>query len=209
LERKLIKEQVLQASVNMLKFILISLFLTIHTSTGQFFAGIDGGIDGGLRNVDGQDYQVVLVRRPQPQIAPAIVRQPIAIRAQPIPQPIQVIRPQPLIRPAYEDYGPPQPYSFGYQSAGDDGTTSSRQESSDGTRVTGSYSYQDAQGLYRTVEYVADENGFRATIRTNEPGTANESPADVQLTAEAPPPGVVEQWLRPQARPLGRIIRRA
>lgn len=38
-------------------------------------------------------------------------------------------------------------------------------------RHTGSYGYTDAYGVYRKVDYVADENGFRATIRSNEPGT--------------------------------------
>lgn len=31
-------------------------------------------------------------------------------------------------------------------------------------------SYTDPLGIFRVVEYIADENGFRASIRTNEPG---------------------------------------
>lgn len=47
------------------------------------------------------------------------------------------------------------------------------------------------QGIYRIVEYVADANGFRATIKTNEPGVdGKESPADVVMNAEAPPAGL-------------------
>lgn len=58
--------------------------------------------------------------------------------------------------------------------------------------VKGTYGYTDAQGLYRVVEYVADENGFRANIRTNEPGVdGKESPADVVLTAEQTPAGIL------------------
>lgn len=34
---------------------------------------------------------------------------------------------------------------------------------------------------------LADDTGFHATIKTNEPGTANESPADVELHAYEPP----------------------
>ena len=40
---------------------------------------------------------------------------------------------------------------------------------------TGSYGYVDSYGIYRQVDYVADKDGFRATIKTNEPGTANQS----------------------------------
>lgn len=40
---------------------------------------------------------------------------------------------------------------------------------------TGSYGYTDSYGIYRQVDYIADKHGFRATIKTNEPGTANES----------------------------------
>lgn len=51
----------------------------------------------------------------------------------------------------------------------------------------GSYGYTDANGLYRKVEYIADEHGYRATITTNEPGTANADPADVKIYAKEPP----------------------
>ena len=33
------------------------------------------------------------------------------------------------------------------------------------------------------VEYVADAAGYRATVKTNEPGTANANPADVQVSS--------------------------
>lgn len=52
---------------------------------------------------------------------------------------------------------------------------------SDGERVTGSYGYLGPDGLYRHVEYIADENGFRAKIRTSEPGTANDNPSNIQI----------------------------
>lgn len=43
-------------------------------------------------------------------------------------------------------------------------------------------SYTDPFGTFRVVEYIADENGFRASIRTNEPGIGkadNGDPASV------------------------------
>ncbi|XP_022240175.1 uncharacterized protein LOC106458290 isoform X2 [Limulus polyphemus] len=81
----------------------------------------------------------------------------------------------------------PQPYDFGYQVKDDYGNSQSRQEAGDdyGNKV-GSYSYRDAYGIYRKVEYVADADGFRAKIKTNEPGTSNDSPADVSIVAEEP-----------------------
>lgn len=43
----------------------------------------------------------------------------------------------------------------------------------------GSYGYTDAHGIYRKVDYIADEHGFRAKISTNEPGTESADPANV------------------------------
>lgn len=60
---------------------------------------------------------------------------------------------------------PPQPYQFGYDSNDEYGNTAYRKESGDGNgRVQGSYGYKDAQGIERTVEYVADEHGYRAQV---------------------------------------------
>lgn len=48
-----------------------------------------------------------------------------------------------------------------------------RQENSNKPmEVHGSYGYRDNHGVYREVYYVADKNGFRANIKTNEPGLA-------------------------------------
>ncbi|PRD31720.1 UNVERIFIED_CONTAM: Cuticle protein 10.9 [Trichonephila clavipes] len=82
-------------------------------------------------------------------------------------------------------YGIPNPYQYSYSSPAIGGS-SSHQESGDGTgRVTGSYSVVDEDGRSRTVEYVADELGFRANIVTNEPGTSNQAPADVTISSSA------------------------
>ena len=71
------------------------------------------------------------------------------------------------------------PYSFNYVAQGEDGS-SSRQETGDASgRVVGSYTIAVEDGRRRVVDYVADQDGFRATIDTNEPGTDVQNPADV------------------------------
>ncbi|CAL1271483.1 unnamed protein product [Larinioides sclopetarius] len=86
--------------------------------------------------------------------------------------------------PAYDEHYAPQPYDFGYETNDDYGTTTFRKESGDGHgRVQGSYGYKDDKGIERVVEYVADEHGYRAEIKTNEPGTESQNPADVILHA--------------------------
>ncbi|GBM74286.1 hypothetical protein AVEN_20297-1 [Araneus ventricosus] len=100
----------------------------------------------------------------------------------------------------------PIPYSFNYAAPSEDGGSSSHQESGDGNgRVTGSYSLSNLEGHSRTVDYIADEAGFRATIRTNEPGTANINPADVVMesSAEANP---ISYSLGTAAAPATRVI---
>ncbi|KAG8194082.1 hypothetical protein JTE90_003027 [Oedothorax gibbosus] len=85
---------------------------------------------------------------------------------------------------------PKKPYKFGYNTDDGYGNTQNRYESSDpyDGSVKGSYGYWNADGVYRTVYYVADNGGFRAKVKTNEPGTANQNPAGVQITAYDPPP---------------------
>ncbi|PRD25251.1 UNVERIFIED_CONTAM: Cuticle protein 16.8 [Trichonephila clavipes] len=80
----------------------------------------------------------------------------------------------------------PQPYKFGY-SIKDHHGEQHREESSDGGHaVRGSYGFTDARGIRRQVHYVADHAGFRAQVKTNEPGTANQNPAAVHLISDAP-----------------------
>ncbi|PRD30893.1 UNVERIFIED_CONTAM: Cuticle protein 16.8 [Trichonephila clavipes] len=79
----------------------------------------------------------------------------------------------------------PQPYEYGYALKDEHGNTQHRKESSDGHgKVEGSYGFTDEHGLYRSVQYVADKEGFRASIKTNEPGTESQDPADVHLDSE-------------------------
>ncbi|UXI15784.1 Guanylate kinase [Sarcoptes scabiei] len=72
----------------------------------------------------------------------------------------------------------PDPYSFAFEETDELGTKISRQESGDERGVIqGQYSYIDATGLTRTVQYIADDDGFRANVISNEPGLASSAPA--------------------------------
>ncbi|KAG1698100.1 Cuticle protein 10.9 [Nymphon striatum] len=78
----------------------------------------------------------------------------------------------------------PQPYEFSYDIKDDEHNSNGRQESGDEYGfMKGSYNIQLANGLNRWVEYVADGEGFRATVKTNEPGTDSQNPADVVMEA--------------------------
>ncbi|KAF8782296.1 cuticle protein 10.9-like [Argiope bruennichi] len=85
----------------------------------------------------------------------------------------------------YEPKYPPHPYGFGYEIKDHLGNQQYRKEHSDGKKVIGSYGFTDAHGIHRLVDYVADEHGFRAKVRTNEPGTANQDPANVHIQSTA------------------------
>lgn len=93
----------------------------------------------------------------------------------------------------------PSPYSFAYNTADVSGNQIVRQEAGDANgAVRGRYGYRDADGLYRTVEYIADANGFRAAIRSNEPGLGNSAdvngiPASVFLQTETTPTKVASK----------------
>ncbi|XP_070387714.1 prisilkin-39-like [Dermacentor albipictus] len=90
-----------------------------------------------------------------------------------------------------------QPTQAGYRGAGFGGYAavgtpyggydvyaSFRTEQGDSNNArTGSYGYRDVNGLYRRINYVADANGFRATVDTNEPGTAPGASADAVFNA--------------------------
>ena len=82
---------------------------------------------------------------------------------------------------------------------------SSRQEIADGTgKVEGSYTVTNDEGHTRVVDYVADQYGFRANIKTNEPGTENKNPADVTIESTAPftPYQYVPRFRRPYVAPV-------
>ncbi|GIY84368.1 hypothetical protein CDAR_278291 [Caerostris darwini] len=68
--------------------------------------------------------------------------------------------------------------AFGYTIKDSLGATNSRSEVGDGYgNRKGSYTITDIDGRARRVDYVADGHGFRATVKTNEPGTAASAPA--------------------------------
>ncbi|XP_035216067.1 fibrous sheath CABYR-binding protein-like [Stegodyphus dumicola] len=96
------------------------------------------------------------------------------------------------------------PYEFGYEMNDGNGTDQHRQEIADETgAVKGSYGYKDPLGVYRLVNYFADQNGFRAFIQTNEPGVANPGSADVVVMAEVPPPrALAEGFKQPELIPV-------
>ncbi|CAM1302273.1 Uncharacterised protein g3202 [Pycnogonum litorale] len=92
--------------------------------------------------------------------------------------------------PAYkpDDYSEPKPYEFAYNVKDDYNGEQHRQESGDGYgTVKGTYGYTDGYGIYRQVEYTADDYGYKASIKTNEPGTDNQNPADVSIYADPAP----------------------
>ncbi|GFS52708.1 cuticle protein 10.9 [Nephila pilipes] len=114
------------------------------------------------------------------------------------------------IRPYYDET--PKPYAFSYNAPLDDGVgQSSRSESADGSgRVQGSYTLNNDEGHFRVVEYVADQDGFRAAIRTNEPGTESKNPADVIMNSEAGPipyaPGIRRPILNAAVNPVVPVV---
>ncbi|GBN81912.1 Cuticle protein 14 isoform a, partial [Araneus ventricosus] len=103
-------------------------------------------------------------------------------------------------------------YNFGYDEGHASGG-SFRKESGDalGNKI-GSYGLRDADGRIRIVNYIADADGFRVDIKTNEPGVEPTDPAsttinkDFTILADAPVvavtyavPPLVQHDLRKQA----------
>ncbi|GIX76299.1 adult-specific rigid cuticular protein 15.7 [Caerostris darwini] len=81
------------------------------------------------------------------------------------------------------------------------GATNSRSEVGDGYgNRKGSYTITDIDGRARRVDYVADGHGFRATVKTNEPGTAASAPAAALVNSPyAGPVAPVVNHLAPAA----------
>ncbi|CAK1604386.1 unnamed protein product [Parnassius mnemosyne] len=77
-------------------------------------------------------------------------------------------------------------YDFSYSVAdGHTGDNKSQQESRDGDVVKGSYSFHEADGSIRTVEYSADDhNGFNAVVHNSAPTAA---PALIKTPVYAAP----------------------
>jgi hypothetical protein len=71
-------------------------------------------------------------------------------------------------------------YAFGYNEAHATGGSFRKETGSHGV-VAGSYGLAVADGRQRVVNYVADGAGFRADIKTNEPGVEPKDPANVAI----------------------------
>jgi hypothetical protein len=72
-------------------------------------------------------------------------------------------------------------YAFAYKEQHASGGTSRSEKGGPGY-ASGSYTLNDHDGRQRVVQYVADAHGFRAAIKTNEPGVdSKEDPADVSI----------------------------
>ena len=78
-------------------------------------------------------------------------------------------------------------YNFGYGIKDHDhGAESFHKESGDhANNKWGSYGIKDSDGRWRIVNYVADKNGFRASIESNEPGVGSQNPAHVIINGPA------------------------
>ncbi|XP_075751639.1 cuticle protein 6 [Rhipicephalus microplus] len=100
-------------------------------------------------------------------------------------------------------------YNFGYKEHHPSGATFRQETGNPWGHKVGSYGIADADGRYRLVKYVADTNGFRVHISTNEPGTAASSPAGAGINApvalSAAP--AVEPLLLEPSTPLGVVAK--
>ncbi|CAN7992327.1 unnamed protein product, partial [Ixodes hexagonus] len=80
-----------------------------------------------------------------------------------------------------DDYGN---YQFGYDIVNGVGAVNGRHETGAAYGpVLGSYYLGDIDGRHRHVEYVADKLGFRAVVKTNEPGTKTSAPASAPFVS--------------------------
>lgn len=88
---------------------------------------------------------------------------------------------------ADNNIGPPAPYSFSYGSSDKYGSHGREESRDEHGTVRGSYRIQLADGRMRLVKYVADKDGFRAGISTNEQGTESASSSGVVVHSQALP----------------------
>lgn len=76
-------------------------------------------------------------------------------------------------------------YEFGYDVSHTTGSTFHKEKGSPGVKI-GSYGLRNVDGRVRVVNYVADSQGFRANVRTNEPGVETSDPAGVTISRTPP-----------------------
>ncbi|OQR77390.1 hypothetical protein BIW11_07126 [Tropilaelaps mercedesae] len=80
---------------------------------------------------------------------------------------------------------PQRPYEYGYQLDDTNGSHGHIEKRDESGRVEGEYSINLGDGRIRVVKYVADENGYRADITTDELGTESKNPNDVYIGSTA------------------------
>ncbi|GFQ86538.1 adult-specific rigid cuticular protein 15.7 [Trichonephila clavata] len=96
-------------------------------------------------------------------------------------------------------------YAFSYGIKDGLGAANSRSEVGDAHgNKKGSYTIADIDGRARRVDYVADGHGFRASVKTNEPGTAASAPAAALIASPyAGPVAPVVNHVAPAAAVIG------
>ncbi|GFU79454.1 cuticle protein 14 isoform a [Trichonephila clavipes] len=72
-------------------------------------------------------------------------------------------------------------YQFGYDEGHTSGGTFRKETGDSLGNKYGSYGLREADGRYRVVNYVADAAGFRASVKTNEPGIVPSDPASTTI----------------------------
>ncbi|GFV41561.1 cuticle protein 14 isoform b [Trichonephila clavipes] len=78
-------------------------------------------------------------------------------------------------------------YDYGYNEGHNEGGSFRRERGDAYGRKVGTYGYTNNEGLIRIVNYVADENGFRAELKSTEPGVDEKEPASVIVFKEDTP----------------------
>lgn len=77
-------------------------------------------------------------------------------------------------------------YKFSYAVSNNDGDHFRKEGTDDLGRVIGTYGLTHNDGTHRVVEYIADKDGFRAEVRSNEPGVASAEVASASIVKLAP-----------------------
>lgn len=85
----------------------------------------------------------------------------------------------------------PASFAFGYDVSDGLGMTQKRHEISSNGIVEGTYGFSGPNGIYRQVFYTANGDGFKARLHSNEPGMANNNPADAEYIVAPPPPAAL------------------
>ncbi|KAH6927597.1 hypothetical protein HPB50_006133 [Hyalomma asiaticum] len=152
-----------------------SVGISMRSGSQKAFSLFSSLFATGAQKSPGSKERLKAVRLPQLLIAAALLSTGLS---------------ETVTQPTHEDLrdgiNSPMPYGFKYEAYGDDGGGHTREESADGSgRVVGSYTIFSPEGFLRRVFYEADENGFRAHVETNEPGTKTSNPADVTIVSTA------------------------